>query len=219
MAFIHHHTAPTTAPVPPPSLCDWAKAIWGLPERDEVLRGVIGRRVRGRPFLAMRTKPDAPAAAPDWGELRVVNYHPVLEARCCALLNQVATLGPCTVRSFHRDVLDPCSAPERFAWAALDGERVVAFATLRSQDRSGWLPLLDHLAVAPDHRGGGLGERMVQTVRSASLAAGHPQMGLETDAFRAAAIRIYRRCGFEPWPRSEGELLRWRRVLAMLDTR
>jgi GNAT superfamily N-acetyltransferase len=182
----HLHQPPPRAPALPGAA--WLRALWALPDRDRVLAAVLQRRLLGRPRLAMRSRLD--------------------------LLNAVATLGPWSQRRFRRQVLAGCGDPERFVWVALEDGRPVAFATLLSPASTGWLPLLDKLAVHPDLRGRGLGEGLIRQVRWAALEAGHERLGLETACFRLPAIRLYLRNGFEPWPRSVDELRRWRAVLA-----
>lgn len=179
-----------------------------------MLAAVLTRRLLGRPFLAMRTRSSEACAPPNWHGLELCGYHAGLEGPCRALLDAVATLGPWPRWRFHREILQRCEDPARFVWVVLEQGRPVAFASLQSAAHSGWLPLLDHLAVSPHRRGLGLGERLVRQVRADAASAGYPVIGLETAGFRGTAIHIYLRVGFEPWPRSLAELVRWRRALS-----
>jgi GNAT superfamily N-acetyltransferase len=208
----HLHQPPPRAPALPGAA--WLRALWALPDRDRVLAAVLQRRLLGRPRLAMRSRLADPREGPGWSGLELTGFRPSLEGGCCDLLNAVATLGPWSQRRFRRQVLAGCGDPERFVWVALEDGRPVAFATLLSPASTGWLPLLDKLAVHPDLRGRGLGEGLIRQVRWAALEAGHERLGLETACFRLPAIRLYLRNGFEPWPRSVDELRRWRAVLA-----
>jgi len=68
------------------------------------------------------------------------------------------------------------------------------------------------VAVAPEHRGGGLGRALVVAVLHRLREVGARSAGLKTDDFRRAAIRIYLGVGFRPVLNHESHLGRWRAV-------
>ena len=55
------------------------------------------------------------------------------------------------------------------------------------------------LAVAPDHRGRGVGRRLLEEVERRAVARGSSKITLEVHASNESAIHLYRRFGFGPW--------------------
>ena len=92
--------------------------------------------------------------------------------------------------------------------AELDG-RAVGGITLRNLGHG--LARLGHLALCPEARGSGAGQRLVDTVVDAARAAGYERLELMTFTDLAAARAIYRRGGFELM--SSEHMLRWGREL------
>ena len=92
--------------------------------------------------------------------------------------------------------------------AELDG-RAVGGITLRNLGHG--LARLGHLALRPEARGSGAGQRLVDTVVDAARAAGYERLELMTFTDLAAARAIYRRGGFELM--SSEHMLRWGREL------
>ena len=58
------------------------------------------------------------------------------------------------------------------------------------------------MAVAPDHRGNGVGRKLLEAVIAAARASGTRRLYLETNRVLAPAIRLYQSIGFQHIPRS-----------------
>ncbi len=88
------------------------------------------------------------------------------------------------------------------AWKApADHERLwvipeVAFARWACIPAAGEAELL-RIAVDPAHRGGGLGQRLLEACQEALAAEGMEELHLEVRASNQPAIRLYRACGWE----------------------
>ena len=72
--------------------------------------------------------------------------------------------------------------------------------------------IIHMVAVAPEHRGGGLGRALVVAVLHRLREVGARSAGLKTDDFRRVAIRLYLGVGFRPVLSHESHLGRWRAV-------
>jgi GNAT superfamily N-acetyltransferase len=92
--------------------------------------------------------------------------------------------------------------------AELDG-RAVGGVTLRNL--GGGLARLGDLALRPNARGSGAGQRLVEAVLAAARGAGYDRIELVTFSELAAARELYRRAGFEMT--SSERVLRWGREL------
>ena len=58
------------------------------------------------------------------------------------------------------------------------------------------------MAVAPDHRGNGVGRKLLEAVIAAARASGTRRLYLETNRVLAPAIRLYQSIGFQHIPPS-----------------
>lgn len=101
-----------------------------------------------------------------------------------------------------RSALDSEGAEQRIV--AERGGRVVGSVMLfppacdaygSATARTGW-PELRLLAVAPEARGAGVGQALVEECVRRARAAGAPALGLHTSESMRAAMRVYRRLGF-----------------------
>ncbi len=72
------------------------------------------------------------------------------------------------------------------------------------------------VAVAPEHRGQGLGYLVTLATLHEFRAMGLHDAVLETDDHRLTAIKIYQNLGFKPEYRHDGHIERWAMVLANL---
>ena len=77
--------------------------------------------------------------------------------------------------------------------AALDGDRVVGYAGLCDYPDEGWVQTM---AVAPSHRGSGLGARLLAALLEEAERRGQRTVSLEVRAGNLAAQRLYERHGF-----------------------
>jgi len=75
---------------------------------------------------------------------------------------------------------------------------------------------LGWVAVAPEHRGRGLGRLVCSAVVRRFLEAGYRRIYLKTDDFRLPAIRVYLGLGFEPSFYREDMQSRWQAVQSKL---
>jgi len=89
------------------------------------------------------------------------------------------------------------------AWKApADHERIwviprLAFARWSCVHVAGEADLL-RIAVDPAHRGRGLGQQLLEACQQALAEEGIDQLFLEVRGSNAAAIKLYRTCGWEP---------------------
>jgi GNAT superfamily N-acetyltransferase len=101
-----------------------------------------------------------------------------------------------------------------FAEAA--GDAVGTAWALREADSSsdaGWVHMV---AVAPEHRGRGLGRALVTCVLRRLRLLGLGRALLRTDDFRLPAIMVYLKLGFRPLLTHESHRERWRQVYCKL---
>lgn len=88
---------------------------------------------------------------------------------------------------------------ELMFYSASEGGRMVGFAAVHQIPASLRLSrfwLLRDLFVDPDNRRHGIGRRLVDTVRQDALDAGALRLSLQTENSNAAALGLYRGCGF-----------------------
>ncbi len=65
------------------------------------------------------------------------------------------------------------------------------------------------VAVCPDHQGRGLAKALTTKLCRRFIELGHTKALVTTENFRLNAIGLYRKFGFEPYPRNEQERLFW----------
>lgn len=97
---------------------------------------------------------------------------------------------------------------------AVDKETGSPVATAVAEQREGWIEL-GWVAVAPAHRGKGLGQAVCHALVTHLLGAGRTRLFGSTQDHRSAALRIYLSLGFHPVLRPE-KLQRWRAVCKQL---
>lgn len=77
------------------------------------------------------------------------------------------------------------------------GGRPMPVATVQGIEQDGW-GAIQNLGVIPEHRGRGLGRRLMQRAAVGFLAAGIDKMNLEVTTANTHAVRLYERIGFRP---------------------
>ena len=84
---------------------------------------------------------------------------------------------------------------ERQGWVVLDGESPAACFTVRPD----WLrgPLLELLAVLPQHQGKGIGRDIIQWLADETRRQGKANLWIISSEFNEAALVFYRQQGFE----------------------
>ncbi len=91
------------------------------------------------------------------------------------------------------------SSGELAFYGAYAGPRMVGFAAVHQVPASlglGRFWLLRDLFADPSVRRQGIGRRLVETVRGAASDAGALRLSLQTEPDNAAALALYRQCGF-----------------------
>jgi len=106
--------------------------------------------------------------------------------------------------AFARAALAPGlrAHPAAFALLAWDGAAAVGAAVCvwGFSTFTGCPSLNVHdLAVLPDHRGRGVGRRLLEEIERRARARGSSKLTLEVHASNEGAMRLYRRFGFGPW--------------------
>lgn len=116
----------------------------------------------------------------------------VARERCYIAFLEAPSLAE--VRRFLRNNLRS-GAP---AFVALDDGRVVGWCDIirRPQPTTSHSGVLG-MGVAASHRGRGVGGRLIAATMEAALARGFTRIELTVRTDNAAAIALYRRCGFE----------------------
>lgn len=115
-----------------------------------------------------------------------------------------------------RSIAATLADPERgfilvaLAGASIEGVAYVSFAT--PLEHAGTVAWLEELYVTPDHRGAGLGKRLVEAVAERAEARGCVSVELEVEAEHARAAHLYEREGFRPMRRTH-----WMRPLSSFD--
>lgn len=87
---------------------------------------------------------------------------------------------------------------------AMEGPRAVGVAVLAytwTLEHGGKCAWLDELYVTPEHRGAGLGTRLLRQATEIARADGCRALDLEVDHEHARAESLYLREGFSPLPR------------------
>ena len=82
--------------------------------------------------------------------------------------------------------------PELFLVAEADGA-VVATVMAGYEGHRGWV---NYLAVAPEHRGKGLGRALMQRVEESLKGRGCPKLNVQVRTANAEALQFYRRLGY-----------------------
>ncbi len=87
------------------------------------------------------------------------------------------------------------NTPERQGWVVLAGESPAACCTVRLN----WLrgPLLELLAVLPQHQGKGLGKDIISWLAGETRRQGKANLWTIGSEFNETALAFYRRQGFE----------------------
>lgn len=83
--------------------------------------------------------------------------------------------------------------PELFLVGDTDGQ-VTATAMVGFDGHRGWLY---YLAVAPEHRGAGLGSQLIATAEELLIARGCPKLNLQVRGGNTRLIEYYKTLGFE----------------------
>jgi ribosomal protein S18 acetylase RimI-like enzyme len=61
-------------------------------------------------------------------------------------------------------------------------------------------PILNHLEIHPDHRGGGTGTKLIRAAERRLRKLGFQQVALAVEITNQRATLLYRRLGYEEWP-------------------
>ena len=93
----------------------------------------------------------------------------------------------------HFDFLE-ASIERGDTYVAVDGETIVGVASTEARDGGLYL---DHLGIAPERQGSGLGSWLLVRVEEVARSAGASSLSLDTAEMAEANIRLYRRHGFE----------------------
>lgn len=139
-------------------------------------------------------------------------YRPTDERAWCRLVNE-AIGGDYTPEKLRAEMEEAADFDPLDILFVVKGEEVVGTAwALRQAGPPSGKGIVHMVAVAPGHRGGGLGRALVVAVLHRLRKVGARSAGLKTDDFRLAAIRVYLGVGFRPVLSHESHLGRWRAV-------
>lgn len=62
------------------------------------------------------------------------------------------------------------------------------------------VPILNHLKIHPNHRGRGIGTKLIKAAERRLRMVGFSQVALAVEMTNGRATRLYRRLGYEDWP-------------------
>lgn len=93
----------------------------------------------------------------------------------------------------HKDIARKLQVQRELFLVAEEGGRVFASAMAGYEGHRGWV---NYLAVAPEHRRGGLGARLMQEVEQRLLALGCPKINLQVRSTNAEVLAFYRALGY-----------------------
>ena len=123
-------------------------------------------------------------------------FHACLDAvaREKRFLAQTEALPLARIEGFVADSV----ARDAVQFVALDGDQVVGWADIFPA----WAAAVAHcgqlgMGLLPKHRGRGIGERLLRACLTKAAVQGLTRIELEARADNAAAIALYRKCGFE----------------------
>ena len=136
-------------------------------------------------------------------------HQPADGAAWCRLIND-AIGGEYTEERFEQEISGAPGLEPADLFFAVSGEVVVGTAWARH--RPGRVGYVHMVAVAPEHRGRGVGRALVVSVLHRFREAGVASAMLETDDVRLPAIRLYLALGFRPELTHDSHAERWRRV-------
>ncbi len=110
-------------------------------------------------------------------------------AEAVAELEKICFSDPWSINSILSEVKNPLSC----WYVALDGESVVGY--IGSQSVLGWADMMN-LAVAPDHRGKGIGEALVKELIAYLMDHDVSCLTLEVRPSNTPARQLYEKLGF-----------------------
>ncbi len=61
-------------------------------------------------------------------------------------------------------------------------------------------PILNHLEIHPDHRGGGMGTKLIKAAERRLRKLGYERVALAVEVTNKRAAKLYTRLGYEEWP-------------------
>jgi mycothiol synthase len=144
-------------------------------------------------------------------------YRPSDEAAWCRLINE-AIGGDYTQQRLQEEIAAaPGFEPADLFFAASGEEPVGTAWARRAKEAPSSVGNLHMLAVAPEHRGLGLGRALVLSVLHRLGQMGLRRVLLNTDDFRLPAIKLYLELGFRPAFTHESHSERWRNVYKQLS--
>jgi mycothiol synthase len=146
------------------------------------------------------------------GAYVIRTYRPGDGAVWCRLIND-AIGGEYTEERFEQEMSGAPGLEPADLFFAVSGDAPAGTAwARRAKQRPEQMGYVHMVAVAPEHRGRGLGRALVLSVLRRFREVGLASAMLETDDIRLPAIRLYLGLGFRPAFTHESHAERWRRV-------
>ncbi len=93
----------------------------------------------------------------------------------------------------HKDIQRKLQVQPEMFLVGCSGGRVVATVMAGYDGHRGWI---NYLAVHPDHRGAGIGRRMMEEAESRLRKRGCPKINLQVRTGNSAVIEFYKTLGF-----------------------
>jgi mycothiol synthase len=146
------------------------------------------------------------------GAYVIRTYRPGDGAAWCRLIND-AIGGEYAEERFEQEMTGaPGLEPADLFFAVSGGAPAGTAWARRARDKPESVGYVHMVAVAPEHRGRGLGRALVLSVLYRFREVGIACAMLETDDIRLPAIHLYLGLGFRPELVHESHAERWRRV-------
>jgi len=145
-------------------------------------------------------------------------YNGALDEKWVSLINDsgdFTALGIWTKETLHRTIIEQL-IPGGAVLVTQDGE-LIASTSICCSPQNPYSGVLMYVIVRHDHRGRGLGNAMTQRAIRLCQRNGIKELGLLTDDYRLAAIKVYLRNGFLPMGQKSIESEdQWRKVFEQL---
>lgn len=131
-------------------------------------------------------------------EIRITTLDRITSDDAERIADLVAQLSPAAEPSDRRTLDRLAASPDTLLFAATVGGRIVGTTVLALYPTlTGLKAWIEDVVVDSEYRGRGVARQLVERATEEAAARGAKTVDLTSHRSRAAAHRLYRRCGFE----------------------